>query len=157
MVIHAYSRQVAERLELLAEIQRVAVLFIGLSFDGRGIQTPSAPAPSSSLHGGKPGRKTLSPPTLEANGQKSSVAEVLLSGHGQRQPTATGEGYGKQEDKEARSPMDGSDEARSALELLQSSFALLQDIVAGHHGLIKELSVDDKGTVGITLSLHRTY
>ena len=34
-----------------------------------------------------------------------------------------------------------------SLDLLQGSFSLLQSIVASHGGVIKELSVDDKGTV----------
>lgn len=60
----------------------------------------------------------------------------------------------------AASPMGGQKAARAAeaggkagepsvvsLELLQGSFSLLQSIVASHGGVIKELSVDDKGTV----------
>lgn len=37
--------------------------------------------------------------------------------------------------------------AALSLDLLQGSFSLLQSIVASHGGVIKELSVDDKGTV----------
>lgn len=108
--------QVAERLGLLAELQRVAVLFVGLCFGGVGIQTPSA--------AGARGRKSLDPSTAigPTIGQGDREAEGGLS-------------------------LIEHDEAGSALAVLQGSFELLQSIVSGHGGVIKELSVDDKGTV----------
>lgn len=47
----------------------------------------------------------------------------------------------------AQLPTVGSDAAGSALAVLQQSFSLLQSVVHAHGGVIKELSVDDKGTV----------
>lgn len=147
--------QVAERMGLLAEIQRVAVLFVGLSFNGQGIQTPSAP--STSKGGNNPGRKVLNPSSLRtADSQpepeatvsaasKSLMAGLYLSGSSRGGAAIARRSLEAQDSLEDRE--DDDEAARSALELLQGSFGLLQDIVAGHGGLIKELSVDDKGTV----------
>ncbi|CAM9354995.1 unnamed protein product, partial [Sphacelaria rigidula] len=122
---------VAERLGLLAELQRVAVLFVGLCFERLGIKTPSA--------AGTRGRKTLDTPDCSIN----SISRNRLRGGDTAQLPTVGAGRG--------------DRAESALAVLQESFSLLQSIVHAHGGVIKELSVDDKGTVlvvGFGLSPH---
>lgn len=101
----------------------MAVLFVGLCFAGLGIKTPAA--------AGTRGRKTS-----DVIDSATFCRLGSAGGHGVAAATAT-----------AQLPTDGSDAAESALEVLQQSFSLLQSIVHAHGGVIKELSVDDKGTV----------
>lgn len=104
--------QVAERMGLLAEIQKVSVLFIGLSFEGDGVKAP----PMEAWVNGNSG---LSQSTNERNRGADTVEGVV------------------------------SAKSVEKLSILQASFALMQIVVSRHQGVIKELSVDDKGTVSI--------
>lgn len=142
--------QVEERMGVLAEIQRVSVLFVGLSFRSRGIQTtPSAPAPSAD------GKESSGRKVLKAEALKSSPAATEAAAHEPDGKQLRFEEKLEVRDARSRSPLsiatalDAGEgkEAKSALDLLQGSFSLLQTIVGSHGGIIKELSVDDKGTV----------
>lgn len=97
---------------LLAEIQKVSVLFIGLSFEGDGVKAPSMKAWVN-------GNSGLSESSNERNRGADTVEGVV------------------------------STESVEKLSILQASFSLMQIVVARHQGVIKELSVDDKGTVSI--------
>lgn len=156
----------AERLGLLAELQRVAVLFVGLSFDRVGVPPSKADNPGAAA-GSTPAAAVTSKfsglgiSRISTSGVEKEAGEGAGVGGG----TVVGGGLlgaadkdrGKEEGRGGRNvhgaaqlpPVDRSatDEAVSALSLLQGSFLLLQSIVAGHGGVIKELSVDDKGTV----------
>lgn len=137
----------------------MAVLFVGLSFE-RVSSKPSAtrrPA-ATSVAGGSPPPSTdsrlgLATSTVFAAG--GPVKEVCGGG-----VAANGGGDGVQDgivgchDSTAPIVPVGGEKTTGAggpaalsLELLQGSFSLLQSIVASHGGVIKELSVDDKGTV----------
>lgn len=150
--------QVAERLGLLAELQRVAVLFVGLSFEGAGSKasatrrpgatspTGCSPPPSASSRLGL-GASTAP----AAGGPVEDVSSGVVAANGGDDVGQDGVGG---QDSEAPSMAVGAEKAAGAggpaalsLELLQGSFSLLQSIVASHGGVIKELSVDDKGTV----------
>lgn len=135
--------QVAERLGLLAELQRVAVLFVGLCFETVGAVASSANATAdcSGINGG--GSK-LRPLPAVAGGSNSGSRPGNSSGHAGSPMGGKAGGRGE-EGGEGEGGSGGC--AAQALGLLQGSFSLLQRIVAGHGGVIKELSVDDKGTV----------
>ena len=98
----------AERIGLLAWIQRVAVLFVGLRFEEVEPRGGSGQSQSANQRVGKRGE--LLPPSV-----------------GETETTESG----------------------AQLRILQASFSLMQAVVASHEGIIKELSVDDKGTVRI--------
>ncbi|CAM9560871.1 unnamed protein product, partial [Ectocarpus sp. 13 AM-2016] len=154
---------VAERLGLLAELQRVAVLFVGLSFEGVGSsisKSPKTPQPT-----GNPGRiprdSTRPSPgggsiALPAGPGLGAAAAAAADGsspmeasHGRTGAAGYGAGPKESDHGEVSAAVaeTASGPAVLSLELLQGSFALLQSIVASHGGVIKELSVDDKGTV----------
>ncbi|CAN0040354.1 unnamed protein product, partial [Ectocarpus fasciculatus] len=126
---------VAERLGLLAELQRVAVLFVGLSFEGVDNSVSKAP-------------KTPQPTRTTGRIPKDSTLPAP-GGESIDLPAGAGLRAAASEAADDSSPMGkaGDGPAVLSLELLQGSFSLLQSIVASHGGVIKELSVDDKGTV----------
>lgn len=135
---HVITAQVAERLGLLAELQRVAVLFVGLSFEGVGNRGTEGDHPRPSASTRWPGA-----------GISSSSSVRLVKNNGKMEVKRAGTIVHQRDDDGQFAPVkrEVTDMADSALGFLQASFALLQSIVAGHGGVIKELSVDDKGTV----------
>ncbi|CAN0150987.1 unnamed protein product, partial [Ectocarpus sp. 8 AP-2014] len=154
---------VAERLGLLAELQRVAVLFVGLSFEGVGSSISKSPkTPQATGNPGRiprdstrpsPGESSIALPAGPGLGAAAAAAadgsNLMEAGHGRA--GAAGNGAGPKESDRGKGSAavaeTASEPAVLSLELLQGSFSLLQSIVASHGGVIKELSVDDKGTV----------
>ncbi|CAN0120172.1 unnamed protein product [Ectocarpus sp. 4 AP-2014] len=154
---------VAERLGLLAELQRVAVLFVGLSFEGVGSsisKSPKTPQPTGTpgriprdstrpSSGGSSIALSAGPGSGAAAAAAADGSSPMEAGHGRA--GATGYAAGPTESDRGKGSAavaeTASRPALLSLELLQGSFSLLQSIVASHGGVIKELSVDDKGTV----------
>lgn len=153
----------AERLGLLAELQRVAVLFVGLSFEGVGSsisKSPITPQPTGTpgriprdSTRPSPGGSSIALPAGPGLGAAAAAAadgsNPMEAGHGRA--GVAGYGAGPKESDRGKGSAAMAETARGpavlSLELLQGSFSLLQSIVASHGGVIKELSVDDKGTV----------
>eukprot|EP00903_Cladosiphon_okamuranus_P010785 g10191.t1 len=146
---------VAERLGLLAELQRVAVLFVGLSFEDVGIKAAPARKPGAVI------ATDATPPSADSSLRLAALTAPVA---GNAVEEVSGRGVGANVGDEIGQDIVGEDctssvpvgadkevkvggPAALSLELLQGSFSLLQSIVASHGGVIKELSVDDKGTV----------
>ncbi|CAM9208125.1 unnamed protein product [Choristocarpus tenellus] len=142
---------VAERLGLLAELQRVAVMFVGMSFEG-----PTSESPLLPWTGSGQGSMGMGP-VEEGNGPGPILGQGLEKWPGDVQRVVEGQGHGEEQGEQERRGQGLSAYQGLDLSLLQDSFAFLQSIVAGHEGVIKELSVDDKGmvlVVGFGLSPH---
>lgn len=142
----------------------MAVLFVGLSFEGVGSRASAARKPrQTNATGDSPrppsagSRLGVATPMVPAAGrpvEEISGGRVAASGEAGEAQGGAGGGQGAARclpvggEKAAGEGEPGAGEpAALSLELLQGSFSLLQSIVASHGGVIKELSVDDKGTV----------
>lgn len=141
----------------MAELQRVAVLFVGLSFEGIGTKATPTRKPGATIATDPPppsadSRLGLSASTAPLTGgakENVSVRGVVANGGDEKgQDRIGGEDCaGSIVPVRAEKAAKADGLSALSLELLQGSFSLLQSIVASHGGVIKELSVDDKGTV----------
>lgn len=132
----------------------MAVLFVGLSFEGVGSKSSPTrrPGATNAARDSPPPSAGLA--TSAAPAASGLVEEVSSGGVVANGGNDVGQdGVSSKHSTAKRVPVGGETAAGAggpavlSLELLQGSFSLLQSIVASHEGVIKELSVDDKGTV----------
>lgn len=138
----------------------MAVLFVGLSFEG--VDSSISKAPKTPQPGRTPGRipgdstrpapggRSITLPAGAGLGAAAAADDSSPMGEASDGPAA-GYDAGPKESGHGKGSAAAAEKAGGpavlSLELLQGSFSLLQSIVASHGGVIKELSVDDKGTV----------